>query len=159
MSCTMPFFTIIRPLPCLMVLLFLLCRQTDSKMENSAGIAWEKELDVTGLNKSNDNGNWQNITQWLGRELCKGKSPENPYTCANFKDFVKPLAKAKAIRWACEGDKALDGTVVCWLRQKKYDWDTLAPRTIFEVQFWTDRPNMSHCRYATPKPEDEDDQE
>uniref|UniRef100_A0A8D8SRP1 Uncharacterized protein n=1 Tax=Cacopsylla melanoneura TaxID=428564 RepID=A0A8D8SRP1_9HEMI len=137
-------------LPCLslMLLLFHLCR-IDS-MEDSYRVEWT-DLDVTGL-KGNSK-NWENITQWLGRELCKDsvRTPANPFTCEDFKNFIMPLGVGvTAMRVSCEGDKALNGTTVCWLREKSYNSDTASKRTVFEVQFWTENPKLSHCRYANP---------
>uniref|UniRef100_A0A8D8QSP2 Secreted protein n=1 Tax=Cacopsylla melanoneura TaxID=428564 RepID=A0A8D8QSP2_9HEMI len=147
----MPRLKIIRFVPCLMVLLGHQFHTAITKMQNSEKTNWT-DVDVTGVK---DNGWWKDITQWLGRELCKNKTPENPYTCEDFSQFAAPIANATILRASCEGDAALRGAVVCWLRHKDH-LETYKKRTKFEVQFWTDHPNMSHCRFATPTPVYED---
>uniref|UniRef100_A0A8D8T2N8 Uncharacterized protein n=1 Tax=Cacopsylla melanoneura TaxID=428564 RepID=A0A8D8T2N8_9HEMI len=150
----MYFFKMARLFPCLLVLLCQLF-QLGLAMEDSKNVHWY-EMDMTGVK---DNGKWKNITQWMGRQLCVGgRTKENPYTCEDFMKFALPLVKdAKALRYDCQCDKALNGALVCWLRQKSFSEQTIVTkRTDFEVQFWTDHPNMSHCRFATPTPVYED---
>ncbi|KAL1459054.1 hypothetical protein WDU94_011064 [Cyamophila willieti] len=109
--------------------------------ENSGGTHW---LDVDVKADA-----WKGISVFLGRDLCEGEGA----VCAdNFTDFLIKYHNVQRVQQnriagVCETDKNLRKAVVCWVRYKPIGNDA---RTKLEVQFWSDNPQTSHCRYAYP---------
>uniref|UniRef100_A0A8D8LD48 Uncharacterized protein n=1 Tax=Cacopsylla melanoneura TaxID=428564 RepID=A0A8D8LD48_9HEMI len=111
---------------------------------NSDGTNW------TEVNVMNDE--WKGIKTFLGHDLCKGDMEE----CSKFMAFVGkpnniyniPQQEKLGLLSRCETDKNLRKAVVCWVRLKLQEMHG-DYRTKFEMQFWSDNAQVSHCRYAT----------
>uniref|UniRef100_A0A8D9FG06 Uncharacterized protein n=1 Tax=Cacopsylla melanoneura TaxID=428564 RepID=A0A8D9FG06_9HEMI len=132
-------------LPYLLCMLFnfITAPPTDNGA-NSDGTEWI-EVNVT-------NDAWKGIKTFLGQDLCKGDMEE----CSKFMAFVGkpnniyniPQQEKLGFLSRCETDKNLRKAVVCWVRLKLQEMHG-DYRTKFEMQFWSDNAQVSHCRYAT----------
>ncbi|KAL1459055.1 hypothetical protein WDU94_011065 [Cyamophila willieti] len=140
---TVKMFRQIIQLHVLLTLIHCITAAGEDNAEDSSGTPW-KDVDVKG-------NAWKGISAFLGKNLC---DTDVGMCKSNFSGFVAnhhnvPGFQRPHVIAVCETDKNLKKAVVCWVRYKPTN-NNGADETTLEVQFWSDNPQVSHCRYAEP---------